>query len=108
MARRSAPVDDRTTEMSADHLLCRGFRHKRTPVPPGPKRRAELAKVGQIELRQTCERCGHTTYEVLDYDGATISRWADPYPPGYLLPSGSGRLRAGRAKVAWLARQNLI
>jgi hypothetical protein len=106
-------VDERTAEMTADVLACRGFlRHSWDFVPMGPKRRAELAGDGQVEVVKVCSRCG--TDEKFLYNVRERTRVTRPrrhYPKGYLIPreyAGSGRLPQGEAFVAQLVREKLI
>lgn len=103
----SVEVDERTSGMSEVALTCRAIGHAYNIVPMGPKRRAELAQLGQVERILVCGRCTKSTTTVYDlYERIQVGSSKSEYPDGYLIPaeySGQGRLRRLDALVARLA-----
>lgn len=78
----------------------------------GPQRRAELARLGQVEVVKVCSRCG--TEETFLFDVAErikVGGSKRKYPEGYLIGkdfTGSGRLAQGDAFVASLVRDKVV
>lgn len=108
-ARKAAiEVDHRTEGMTAAALECRDVGHAWDRQVMGPKRRAELARLGQAEKIQICSRCGcekTTLWDVVER--RPISHPRTNYPEGYLMNgdhAGSGRLSRAEAYIASLVR----
>lgn len=106
--KRSMPtieVDDRTVNLEEEFLACRAEGHKLGPmVPATSARRAELAKVGQVEVYRTCELCKATRTQLLELPWCTVLESHYEYPEGYLLAKGSGRLPRSAAVAAYFDR----
>ncbi len=106
--RRRPAVDERTEGMTTEALECRKFGHAWNERPQGKKRRAELRRQGLDSSVLACARCTLTVVEVIDLDTYdVISRTPEGgYPPGYLVPKGSGRLPRREARKAYAVRRS--
>lgn len=108
MARR-IQVDERTENMPLEVLTCRRLGHAWEERPQGRRRRrnAELREQGLEQSVLRCTRCTLTMVETVDQDTwEVISRTPEGgYPPGYLVPRGSGRLPRAEARKAYAARR---
>lgn len=93
--------------MSATALVCRTLGHAWDPVPQGRRRRAELFRLGQTELRATC-RCSSTKTQLIDLDTWDVISTRIEYPKeGYLIlptQAGTGRLPRSEARKAAYVR----
>lgn len=109
MARKPrTEVDPRTETMSAEALECRDLGHAWRRQIMGPKRRAELARLGQVEKIQLCTRCDTVKTTLWDIvERCPVSSPRSVYADGYLMSSeyaGTGRLSRADAFVASLVR----
>lgn len=112
MARKkiaNVAVDPRTGTMSAATLECRADRHALNRVPMGPKRRAELAALGQVEKHMVCTRpgCSYSRTSVYDVRERVQVSSKTTYGEGYLMGrehAGTGRLLSLDAFIALLDR----
>ncbi len=110
MRRRNVEVDDRTAGMTLEALRCRRLGHSWIDLPIGKARRAELAGRGLSELIVQCERGTLRMIETVDLETwEVVSKRPDGgYPPGYLVPPGSGRLPRAEARKAYMVRRGLV
>lgn len=103
------PVDDRTTNMTDQALLCRSLGHKWTLRALSRKRFNELIELGLTEYFRYCEHgCGSTWRVVWDVKTGDVVENEREYPKNgeYLMPSGQGRLHRPHARIAAFARQH--
>lgn len=107
--RPTAPLDDRTDELSQTSLECRTLGHAWRFVPQGKARRAELLKTGQTEYVRECMRCTATATDLIDLDTGGIERTKMHYPEGYLLTThGQGHLPRRFVRYELLRRMHLV
>lgn len=111
MARRSMvtlDVDDRTSAMSDQALVCRSRGHKLGEKGMTRRRYQELIKDGMWEDNLYCENgCGFTKTVTWALRSGEVIGVRTDYPKdgSYLLPrESSGRLRRDSARVARVAR----
>lgn len=100
-------VDERTSELSDEALVCRSRGHKWEDRALTRKRYAEMLMEGfMIDAMYCGHGCGCTweiTWAVRN--GEVIeSKREYPRDRSYLLPSGTGRLHRNNARVARAAR----
>lgn len=101
-------VDERTTAMPLEVLLCRSNSHPWTPLPISEARRDELMDQGITELVDCCMRCDLFRYQTYQLGtGDLLHSWIDyKRNPDYLLKKkGTGRLNRSDAKRALLVRR---
>lgn len=101
--------DPRTETMTNTALECRDVGHAWARVPMGPKRRLELARLGQVEKIQVCDRgCGTEKTQIIDVVERTrVGSPRSRYGEGYRITgeyAGSGRLPRMDAFIASLVR----
>lgn len=102
-------LDDRTSAMSDEALLCRTFGHKWERRSSGRAHALELIKSGLVEYYRYCDHgCGSTWRQVWDIRRKEIVETQRSYPKNgeYLVPTGRGRLPRGEAFLANFVREN--
>lgn len=112
MARRfkiALDIDTRTDGMSDAALVCRTFGHKWERRAASRARTVELLQVGCVEYFRFCEHgCGSTWRQVWSFRERVMVENERAYPKNgeYLLPTGTGRLNRGDARMAQFAREH--
>lgn len=112
MARRirlSVSVDDRTTQMTEQALICRSSGHAWQTRARTRKRTHELASQGLMEFDRYCGNgCGSTWRQVWNVVERVMVENERRYPTGgeYLMKPGNGRMSRADAVPSLFARIN--
>ncbi len=103
-------VDDRTSHMSNQALVCRSRGHLwEEEVSITRRRFLQLVREGLDEKRFRCgHRCGAQWRQLYRIRSGELIEDERTYPTGgeYLMPKGSGRLARSDARVAAFAREH--
>jgi hypothetical protein len=109
IGRFKVQLDDRTSDMPVEALLCRSMNHPWAFVPPSPSRRRELAQLGQTEFIWYCGRCSSRRVQLLELPNFDIIASRMEYAQDYLVKEkGTGRLPRSEARKAMFVRASEI
>lgn len=98
-------VDERTSEMSNQALICRGRGHRWEDVAISRRQTLENLKNGIMEYHTRC-KCGQSIREVWSIRERMRIQHERKYPTtGYKVPPGSGRLARRDAWAASIVRE---